>query len=151
MNNGAFDDRILLGTFLTVEVEKKRFKDCIHLALIPRKIQELILAGTILFWQKPFVKQLTNVDNEPVEAIIPIKTDIFEYRAVKRNDTYLRETKKGAAQILADIHVQFLIAQQAIHRSVHNLIEKDIACQFIECADGFPFPVPIMFERLIQF
>ena len=31
MNNGAFDDRILLGTFLTVEVEKKRCKDCIQI------------------------------------------------------------------------------------------------------------------------
>ena len=50
MDDGSFDDGILLGAFLTVEVKKERFKDGVHLVFVPGKVHELVFPGMVLLW-----------------------------------------------------------------------------------------------------
>lgn len=75
---GALDDGIFLLTLLVVEVAEEGFEDDFHLVLVAHEIHETVFSRAIFFRQHIGVEHFAHVDNEPVEAVVPVQTDILE-------------------------------------------------------------------------
>ena len=150
-NPGATYNRILFAAFLVIEVAQEGLEDAVHHVLVTGEVDEAVFARALFVRQHIGVQHFADADDEAVEAVVAVESNILESASVDVYDSDLRESAEGAEEVFLDVLVKVLVPEEPVHRGVNNLVEQDVASEVIKSADGLTFTMPVGFDSLSEF
>ena len=150
-NPGATYNRILFAAFLVIEVAQEGLEDAVHHVLVTGEVDEAVFARALFVRQHIGVQHFADADDEAVEAVVAVESNILESASVDVYDSDLRESAEGAEEVFLDVLVKVLVPEEPVHRGVNNLVVQDVASEVIKGADGLTFTVPVGFDCLGEF
>ena len=150
-DSGATYNRIFFAAFLVVEVAQEGFEDAVHHDLVTGEVDETVFARSLFIRQHIGVQHFADADDEAVEPVVSVESNIIKCTAVDVDDGDLRESVEDAEKVFLDVLVKVLVPEEPVHHGVDDLVEQDVAGEVIKGADGFTLTVPVAFDGLGEF
>lgn len=150
-DSGATYNRIFFAAFLVVEVAQEGLEDAVHHDLVTGEVDEAVFARSLFIRQHIGVQHFADADDEAVEPVVSVESNIIECTAVDVDDGDLRESVEDAEKVFLDVLVKVLVPEEPVHHGVNDLVEQDVAGEVIKGANGFTLMVPVGFDGLGEF